>query len=60
MLNYVPLLETLLLHLTVMIAKDSPLLIDMSPSKASSDATFEAIIAKFRITAYMWQLFYRP
>jgi hypothetical protein len=58
-LNYVPLLQTPPLHLVIMIAKDSPLVIDCPPSKAGGLSTahsdLQAAIAKFRMTAYMWQ-----
>lgn len=58
-LNYVPLLQSPPLHLAVMVAKDSPLLIDCPPGRYASVATghssIDAAIAKFRMTAYMWQ-----
>jgi hypothetical protein len=42
-----------------MVAKDSPLLIDCPPAKfgqvSSTHSSLDAAIAKFRITAYMWQ-----
>ena len=42
-----------------MIAKDSPLRIDCPPAKhgaiSSTHASLDAAIAKFRVTAYMWQ-----
>lgn len=42
-----------------MVAKDSPLFIDCPPAKhagiSSAHASLEAAIAKFRMTAYMWQ-----
>ena len=47
------------LHLAIMIAKDSPLLIDCPMSKkggiSSAHADLDAAVAKFRMTAYMWQ-----
>lgn len=47
------------LHLAIMVGKDSPLLIDCPPAKHSgvstAHASLEAAIAKFRMTAYMWQ-----
>ncbi|KAL2150598.1 hypothetical protein VTH82DRAFT_7161 [Thermothelomyces myriococcoides] len=47
------------LHLAILIAKDSPLLIDCPPAKLGSLSTahssLDAAIAKFRMTAYMWQ-----
>jgi hypothetical protein len=42
-----------------MIAKDSPLLIDCPPAKfggiSTTHSSLDAAIAKFRMTAYMWQ-----
>lgn len=42
-----------------MVAKDSPLAIDCPPRKysglSSAHSSLEAAIAKFRVTAYMWQ-----
>ncbi|KAH6685427.1 zinc metallo proteinase [Plectosphaerella plurivora] len=58
-LTYVPLLQSPPLHLAIMVAKDSPLLIDCPPGKYASISTghssIDAAIAKFRMTAYMWQ-----
>lgn len=58
-LNYVPLLQTPPLHCAIMVAKDSPLLIDCPHYKAagisSAHSSLNAAIAKFRTTAYMWQ-----
>ena len=58
-LTYIPLLQTPPLHLAIMIAKDSPLLIDCPPFKrgaiSSAHSDLEAAIKKFRMTAYMWQ-----
>lgn len=57
--TYIPLLETPPLHLAIMIGKDSPLLIDCPPAKhggiSSTHSSLDAAIAKFRMTAYMWQ-----
>ncbi|KAK3291264.1 putative peptidase family-domain-containing protein [Chaetomium fimeti] len=51
--------ETPPLHLAIMIAKDSPLLIDCPPVKfgglSSAHSSLDAAIAKFRMSAYMWQ-----
>ncbi|KAH8174076.1 peptidase family protein [Sarocladium implicatum] len=56
---YVPLLQTPPLHLAILVAKDSPLIIDCPPSKFGSLSTahssLDAAIAKLRVTAYMWQ-----
>lgn len=58
-LRYIPLLQTPPLHLAILIAKDSPLLIDCPPAKfaglSTAHSTLDAAIAKFRITALMWQ-----
>lgn len=58
-LTYVPLLQTPPLHLAIMVAKDSPLLIDCPPQKRGAVSTahsgIDAAINKFRMTAYMWQ-----
>ncbi|EGC43739.1 zinc metalloproteinase [Histoplasma capsulatum var. duboisii H88] len=58
-LNYYPLLNTPPLHLAIMIAKDSPLIIDCPPGRSgglpNGHSTLDAVIAKFRIAAYMWQ-----
>lgn len=58
-LSYVPLLQVPPLHLAIMIAKDSPLIIDCPPRKrsaiSSAHADLDAAISKLRMTAYMWQ-----
>ncbi|OAS99731.1 zinc metalloproteinase [Blastomyces dermatitidis ER-3] len=58
-LNYYPLMNSPPLHLAIMVAKDSPLLIDCPPDKhgglPDGHSHLDAVIAKFRITAYMWQ-----
>ncbi|KAK3989066.1 metallopeptidase [Cladorrhinum sp. PSN332] len=58
-LRYTPLLQTPPLHLAIMVAKDSPLLMDCPPAKfgaiSSTHSSLDAAIAKFRIAAYMWQ-----
>lgn len=57
--TYVPLLQLPPLHLAIMIAQDSPLMMDCPPYKAgglsSTHSSLDAAIAKFRTTAYMWQ-----
>ncbi|ORX97802.1 putative peptidase family-domain-containing protein [Clohesyomyces aquaticus] len=57
--TYIPLLQYPPLHLAIMVAKDSPLLIDCPPHKhgafSSAHSDLDAAIAKFRMTAYMWQ-----
>ncbi|UPX12074.1 uncharacterized protein EKO05_0002650 [Ascochyta rabiei] len=58
-LHYFPLLQYPPLHLAIMVAKDSPLLMDCPPQKAgglsSAHSDLSAAIEKFRMTAYMWQ-----
>ncbi|KAI8218685.1 putative zinc metalloproteinase [Colletotrichum sp. SAR 10_86] len=58
-LNYIPLLQTPALHLAIMVAKDSPLLIDCPPSKygrlTTAHSSLDAAVAKMRMAAYMWQ-----
>jgi hypothetical protein len=58
-LRYIPLLQAPPLHLAILVAKDSPLLIDCPPAKhgavSSAHSSLDAAIAKFRMTAYMWQ-----
>ncbi|KAL1801525.1 hypothetical protein ACET3X_001867 [Alternaria dauci] len=57
--NYIPLLQYPPLHLAIMVASDSPCLIDCPPSKAagisSAHSDLQAAIAKLRMAAYMWQ-----
>jgi hypothetical protein len=58
-ITYIPLLQHPPLHLAIMVSKDSPLLIDCPLTKrggfSSTHSDLEAAIAKFRMTAYMWQ-----
>ncbi|PGG99767.1 hypothetical protein GX51_06139 [Blastomyces parvus] len=58
-LNYHPLMNSPPLHLAIMVAKDSPLVIDCPPDKygglPGGHSHLDAVIAKFRMTAYMWQ-----
>jgi hypothetical protein len=57
--TYIPQLQTPPLHLAIMIAKDSPLIIDCPPAKlgaiSSAHSDLDAAVNKFRMTAYMWQ-----
>ncbi|KAL2828302.1 putative peptidase family-domain-containing protein [Aspergillus pseudoustus] len=57
--NYIPLLQLPPLHLAILVARDSPLLIDCPPAKyggiSSAHSDIDAAIAKFRMAAYMWQ-----
>ncbi|KAL4874549.1 putative peptidase family-domain-containing protein [Aspergillus karnatakaensis] len=58
-LNYVPLLQLPPLHLAILVAKDSPLLIDCPPAKyggiSTAHASIDAAVSKMRMSAYMWQ-----
>ncbi|KAK8131145.1 hypothetical protein PG984_007583 [Apiospora sp. TS-2023a] len=58
-LNYQPLLQLPPLNLAILVAKDSPLMIDCPPVKrgaiTSAHSTLDAAISKLRMTAYMWQ-----
>ncbi|KZL84770.1 zinc metalloproteinase [Colletotrichum incanum] len=58
-LTYIPLIQSPPLHLAIMVAKDSPLLIDCPPAKhgrvSSAHSSLDAAIAKLRMSAYMWQ-----
>ncbi|KAF2274335.1 uncharacterized protein EI97DRAFT_126430 [Westerdykella ornata] len=59
LLHYIPLLQNPPLHLAIMVASDSPLAM-YCPSHKQGDAygthdDLAAAIAKFRMTAYMWQ-----
>ena len=57
--TYVPLLQVPPLRLAVLVAKDSPLLIDCPLHKGagitSAHSDLSAVVAKLRMTAYMWQ-----
>ncbi|XP_014557357.1 hypothetical protein COCVIDRAFT_15360 [Bipolaris victoriae FI3] len=57
--NYWPLMQYPPLHLAIMVASDSPCLMDCPPNKAagvsSAHSDLDAAIAKLRMTAYMWQ-----
>ena len=57
--NHWPLLQYPPLHLAIMVASDSPCLVDCPPGKAagvsSAHSDLDAAIAKLRMTAYMWQ-----
>ncbi|KAK4199482.1 putative peptidase family-domain-containing protein [Triangularia verruculosa] len=58
-LRYTPILQTPPLHLAILVAKDSPLLIDCPSAKfghvSSAHSSLNAAIAKLRVAAYMWQ-----
>ncbi|KAF9630007.1 hypothetical protein BFW01_g188 [Lasiodiplodia theobromae] len=57
--TYLPLLQTPPLHLAVLVAADSPLLMDCPPYKGagitSAHAGLDAAVSKLRMAAYMWQ-----
>lgn len=56
---YQPLLQLPPLHLAILVAKDSPLLIDCPPAKrgaiSTAHGTLDAAVLKLRMAAYMWQ-----
>ncbi|KAI1322116.1 hypothetical protein F5Y16DRAFT_387603 [Xylariaceae sp. FL0255] len=58
-IQYQPLLQLPPLHLAILVASDSPLLIDCPPAKrgaiSSAHSTLDAAIVKLRMAAYMWQ-----
>ncbi|KAJ6015696.1 hypothetical protein N7540_010287 [Penicillium herquei] len=60
-IHYVPLLQLPPLHLAILVAKNSPLLIDCPPAKygciSTAHSSLDAAISKFRMTANMWQAF---
>ncbi|KAF9888526.1 hypothetical protein FE257_008633 [Aspergillus nanangensis] len=57
--SYLPLLQLPPLHLAILVAKDSPLLIDCPPAKygaiSTAHSSLDAAVAKLRMSAYMWQ-----
>ncbi|KAI6785968.1 metallopeptidase [Emericellopsis cladophorae] len=58
-LTYIPLTQMPPLHLAVLVGQDSPLLVDCPPAKhaalSSAHSSLDAAVAKFRVTALMWQ-----
>lgn len=58
-INYTPLLSQPPLHLAIMLASDSDLMIDHEPSKAhpsmDDKSSIDSAMNRFRLTAYMWQ-----
>ncbi|KAL0265009.1 hypothetical protein SLS55_000965 [Diplodia seriata] len=59
MFAYIPQIQVPPLHLAIVVAKDSPLLMDCPASKAGGISTahssLDAAVAKLRMAAYMWQ-----
>ncbi|KAL4910845.1 hypothetical protein BDW74DRAFT_141985 [Aspergillus multicolor] len=57
--TYIPLLQLPPLHLAILVASDSPLLIDCPPAKygtvSTAHSSLDAAVSKLRMTAYMWQ-----
>lgn len=57
--TYQPLLQLPPLHLAILVAKDSPLLMDCPPAKygaiSTAHSSIDAAISKLRMSAYMWQ-----
>lgn len=56
-LNYHPLAQNPPLHLVILAASDSPLTIDCPPERRGQQDTYDAIVAKFQLWAYMCQAF---
>ncbi|CAH0054250.1 unnamed protein product [Clonostachys solani] len=58
-LTYIPLTNAPPLHLAIMVATDSPLLVDCPPNKfgaiSSTHSDLSAMVAKIRMAACMWQ-----
>ncbi|KAI1860793.1 uncharacterized protein JN550_011255 [Neoarthrinium moseri] len=58
-ITYQPLLQLPPLHLAILVAKDSPLLVDCPPAKrgaiSTTHSSLDGAITKFRMAAYMWQ-----
>ncbi|CAG9977757.1 unnamed protein product [Clonostachys byssicola] len=58
-LTHIPLTNAPPLHLAIMVAKDSPLLVDCPPNKLgfifSAHSDLSAVVAKMRMAACMWQ-----
>ncbi|CAG8571291.1 8210_t:CDS:2, partial [Scutellospora calospora] len=56
--NYIQMLQNPPLHLAILVAKDSKCVIDAPPEKVKSeDNNLNAVKAKFRCAAYLWQAF---
>ncbi|KAG9298748.1 hypothetical protein G9A89_012816 [Geosiphon pyriformis] len=53
-INYIPLLQNPPLHLAILVSKDSNFVIDAPPQKQNN---LDAVKAKFRCAAYLWQAF---
>ncbi|CAG8476893.1 835_t:CDS:2 [Ambispora leptoticha] len=57
-INYVPLLQNPPLHLAILLSKDSNLVIDAPLEKQKTHENgLDAVKAKFRCAAYLWQAF---
>lgn len=56
-LTYQPLSQNPPLHLVILAASDSPLTIDCPPERRGKDDTYDALVAKFQMWAYMCQAF---
>lgn len=56
-LTYQPLSHNPPLHLVILAASDSPLSIDCPPERRGQQDTYDAIVAKFQLWAYMCQAF---
>lgn len=56
-LTYQPLAQNPPLHLVILAASDSPLTIDCPPERRGQHDTYDALVAKFQLWAYMCQAF---
>ena len=56
-LTYQPLSQNPPLHLVILAASDSPLTIDCPPERRGQQDTYDAVVAKFQLWAYMCQAF---
>ncbi|KAK9894192.1 hypothetical protein P389DRAFT_198278 [Cystobasidium minutum MCA 4210] len=55
--TYQPLAQNPPLHLVILAASDSPLTIDCPPERRGHQDTYDALVAKFQLWAYMCQAF---
>lgn len=55
--TYQPLNQNPPLHLVILAASDSPLTIDCPPERRGQQDTYDALVAKFQLWAYMCQAF---
>lgn len=56
-LTYQPVVQNPPVHLVILAASDSPLTIDCPPGRRGQQDTYDAVVAKFQLWAYMCQAF---